>query len=116
MENLIIYVIDKNIATINQLVNNLVNKVNNLYRKWNLRIDSDKCETILFRNTENHLSKIDRENIKKFKVIINIDGQETIIARRQSVKYLGFQMDCLLRLNKHNDIQLQKAKKNISIS
>ena len=47
--------------------------------------------------------------MKKFKVKLKINGEE--IEHNKSVKYVGFKMDYLLRLNKHINEQLIKAKK-----
>ena len=110
-DDLIVYVIDKKIEIINKKLEDLVNKINNFYPQWNLKVNPEKCEIILFRNIYNYLSLNDKKHLKKFRVTLNINGEEYPITHNKTVKYLGFHIDYLLRLNKHTDIQLLKAKK-----
>lgn len=100
-DDLIIEIAGKNPPTLQSNLKNLVDKINAFYRTWNLRMNPDKCETIVFRCVSNHLSK---------KAMVDLKGEEVIISHKMTVKYLSVHIDHLLRLRGHPDIQLAKAK------
>lgn len=49
----IAYVADTTIVKVKDTLQTLTDKINNYYTIWNLRINPNKCETILFTNPEN---------------------------------------------------------------
>ncbi|OXU20515.1 hypothetical protein TSAR_004111 [Trichomalopsis sarcophagae] len=93
----IILVADKSPSVVESKLEYLVNKVNQHYSLWNLRINPSKCETILFDKPLRFLTSKIRTEIKNFK-------------HKKVVKYLGVQLNYLLRLNIHVNTQLNKAK------
>ncbi|OXU25214.1 hypothetical protein TSAR_003005 [Trichomalopsis sarcophagae] len=76
----------------------------------NLRINPSKCETILFRfRPLRFLNNNIRKEIKNFQISITSNGNH-IITHKKNVRYLGVQINYLLRLNAHVYNQLNKAK------
>lgn len=111
-DDLIIYVADKKVQDIQSKLEKLVNMTNDCYKRWNLRINPSKCETILIRKPSNYLSRNNRESYNNFTIKTTIPGTNTIvdIPHKQEVKYLGVWIDKLIRGNSHIVIQLNKAK------
>lgn len=114
-DDLIIYVAGNYPVSIQRKLNHLVNAANDCFQKWNLRINPAKCESILFRKPRDQLSKAKRDQIKEFSIKTTNPNTMTLeqIPTKPVVKYLGVHIDYLLRLNKHVDIQLEKAKNAI---
>lgn len=83
------------------------------YQAWNLRINPAKCETILFSKPVRYLSKERKEGKNNFVIKTNKPGTtlDVEIPHKKLVKYLGVNLDYLLRLNQHVEIQLEKAKR-----
>ena len=111
-DDLIIGITGKNIKEMREKLNNIVNKINDYYLNWNMKINVNKCETILIKRPHNTLSVIDKKQWKEFKLEINnkTTGIKEEIPHKKTVKYLGFHIDYLFRLNDHVEIQLKKAK------
>ena len=111
-DDLIVYVIDRNIKVIRDKLEKIVNNIKNLYINCNLKTNADKCEIILFSKTQKNFSKNDIKNLREFKIEM-IDVKKNTkdeIKLKKCVKYLGFEIDYLLRLNDQTDKQLTKAK------
>lgn len=111
-DDLIIGVAEKQPTTLKTRLEYLVNEINRFYRVWNLRMNPDKCETIVFRRESNHLSKKALTELKEFKIttLSPNNNEEVDIPHKNVVKYLGVHIDHLLRLRFHPDIQLARAK------
>ncbi|OXU23805.1 hypothetical protein TSAR_011986 [Trichomalopsis sarcophagae] len=110
-DDLIILTANTNLKVAQHDLEILVNKINNVYAQWNLRINLSKCETIVFHKPLRFLPITKRNAIKNFSInIINKNNDKQIIENKKKVKYLGLQFDYLLRLNDHSINQLQKAK------
>lgn len=109
----IVYVAETNAEKAKQKLQFLVNKVNNFYQQWQLNINPNKCETILFRLTTKYLSKNKAKGWKEFSIQIEDEkkNKKFTVAHQKTVKYLGMHLDQLLRLTDHVDIQLEKAHK-----
>lgn len=71
----------------------------------------EKCETILIRLPIDCLNKNEKLNWRDFEVRIQQNNDSIAVPHKQCVKYLGMQIDHLLRLNKYLDVQLIKARK-----
>lgn len=112
-DDLIIYVANKKPIDVQNKLQNLVNKVNKFYQIWNQRINPTKCETILISKPTHHFTKAMKEGKNEFSIATPnpTTGELINIPHKKSVKYLGFNIDHLLRLHQHVDIQLLKAKK-----
>lgn len=110
-DDLIVYIHGTRPTTIQNDLEQLVEKINHYYMTWNLRINPDKCETILFRKPVYYLSKDKREGWRNFHISTTLPGtnDKVRIPHRQVVKYLGVYLDHLLRGNIHLTIQRQKA-------
>ncbi|CAD6240958.1 GSCOCG00009029001-RA-CDS [Cotesia congregata] len=111
-DDLIIGVAEKQPSTLKNRLEHLVNEINRFYRVWNLRMNPDKCETIVFRRESNHLSKKALTELREFKIttLSPNNNEDVDIPHKSVVKYLGVHIDHLLRLRFHPDIQLARAK------
>lgn len=101
----------KNPTVVQDELEIMLDELNTHYHDWNLRINPDKCETILYHQPQNKLNSNKRLAIKHFS--INFTNKENHrvhkIKHKKTVKYLGVHLDYLLRLNDHVTIQLKKA-------
>lgn len=98
-----------------QLQNNLeelVNKIGNFYKTGNFRMNPENCKTAVFRRESSHLSKKALTQIKDFKISTPFPNMNEFIEipHNTVVKYLGVQLDQLLKIRQHPDTQLVKAK------
>lgn len=91
----------------------LVGNVDRYYASWNLRLNLQKCETILFRKPLASLNSKVKAGAKLFQISATVPGtcNKVLIPHRKVVKYLGVHLDYLLRCNTHFDLQLEKAYK-----
>uniref|UniRef100_A0A6V7JHL7 Reverse transcriptase domain-containing protein n=1 Tax=Bracon brevicornis TaxID=1563983 RepID=A0A6V7JHL7_9HYME len=110
-DDIILYVAGPQIAEIQNDLQQLVNKVNNWYSTWNLKMNPTKSEAILFRKPYRFLTSSRLKNIKTFKIqtFCPITRQPIDIPSKTTVKYLGMQLDNLLRCTTHIKNQLIKA-------
>jgi hypothetical protein len=110
-DDLIVYVAGTYITTIREILQDLVNRINNYYAMWNLRMNPSKCETILFTNPRCNLSTKKAEGRNTFLIKTRVPGtnEEVQIPTKDSVRYLGFTIDHLARGTQHIDLQLKKA-------
>uniref|UniRef100_A0A6V7L4A0 Reverse transcriptase domain-containing protein n=1 Tax=Bracon brevicornis TaxID=1563983 RepID=A0A6V7L4A0_9HYME len=109
----LIYVADNNLVRLHHKLQVLINKINNMYATWNLRLNPDKSEVIIIRRPFVHYSKTNKQRIQNFSIKTkNPDNGEIVaIPLKNQVTYLGVHIDELLRLSKHIDIQLENARK-----
>ncbi|XP_063993676.1 uncharacterized protein LOC135171219 [Diachasmimorpha longicaudata] len=110
-DDLIIYISGAKAATISRDLETLVNKINNLYSMWNLKMNPNKCETILFRKPYRFLPGNRTKGITSFKISTSCPVTREIIElpHRNEVTYLGMKIDNLIRNNKHTYTQQLKA-------
>ncbi|XP_015609259.1 uncharacterized protein LOC107274544 [Cephus cinctus] len=107
----IIYTADNDVDRIIFKLQDRINKINNHYLNWNLKINGSKSEAIFFRQACNHLKVSQYNRIKAAK--FNVKDQNGIIIEipvRKTVKYLGITFDHLIHLTTHHKIQLGKAR------
>lgn len=109
-DDLIILAADKQPAIVQDKLEKIVNDICIHYLKWNLKINPNKCETILFRKPLNAIGNNKRTDIKNFHINISIDNKQIQVEHKRSVRYLGVILDDLLRLNAHILSQLDKAR------
>ncbi|XP_015121189.1 uncharacterized protein LOC107043975 [Diachasma alloeum] len=111
-DDLIVYITGKRAPKIPDELQILVNKVNNLYATWNLRLNPTKCETILIRRPYRLIGGSGRKGIKDFSISTHhLETREKIdIPTCQSVRYLGMILDCRIRCAIHPGTQLTKAR------
>lgn len=112
-DDLIVYVAGKRPIDIQDRLQKLVDKINGLYQIWNLRINPEKCETILISKTTHNFSRAMRigKNVFNITATKPDSGALINIPHKKIVRYLGLNIDYLLRFHQHIDIQLLKAKK-----
>ncbi|CAD6220028.1 GSCOCG00012947001-RA-CDS, partial [Cotesia congregata] len=112
-DDFIAYVIGTNPALLRDELNKILANLNKTYQQWNLRINPEKCESIIFRRPITGMNQRRRKIITDFQLETeHPDSKELIkIPHRKNVKYLGFHLDHLMKLNQHVDKQLEKAKK-----
>lgn len=111
-DDYIAYVGGKYPSEIQPKLESLCNKINRYYTDWLLKVNSSKCETILFRLPTNRLSKKEAKDWRSFNInFISAENVKTAVPHKTSVKYLGIHLDQLLRIKKHIDRQLEKATK-----
>ena len=110
-DDLTIYTIGKKPSIINKDLQETYNKIQGYCNSWKLKINSNKCETILFRLRLSEANEDTKRHWKRF-VVKDIDRnhQHVNIEHKTSVKYLGINIDHFLKYTNHIKIQLHKAK------
>ena len=109
-DDVIVYVADRWITNIQKKLNDIVHKLEDYYETWRLKINIDKCETILFRSTLMYANRNVRNNYKKFKIVSRPKNDESqTIPHKNTVKYLGVYLDERLHFKNHVTTQLKKA-------
>lgn len=70
---------------------------------WNLRLNPDKCQCILFRQNKSNYGRTQSKRIQEFNITaIRPDtGQREAVPRERVVKYLGVYIDEMLRMFDH---------------
>lgn len=111
-DDAIVYTASNKVSEVQSTLDSIVNKINSYYASWNLKLNPTKYETILFRKPLEPLSTINRKGYKNFQLKTNIPGSNTLmtIPHKNNVRYLGYQLDYLLRNNTHIDFQLKIAR------
>lgn len=112
-DDLIIYASNSSPNAINSTLKILINSVNKYYLDWNLKINPTKSEFIIFRKTVNQISFKTVKQLKNQTLSITNpqSREEIVVPTKTTVKYLGMNLDHLLRLNIHHKTQLNKARK-----
>ncbi|XP_076648087.1 uncharacterized protein LOC143356358 [Halictus rubicundus] len=110
-DNLVTYTTSNQVNKVQSDLETTVNKINNYYSAWNLRLNPQKCETILLRKPLRYLSAKIKAGGNSFQINTSVPGTATKckIPHKKSVKYLGVYIDYLLRGNEHITKQLEKA-------
>ena len=109
-DDFIILVADKYPNTVQTKLDTLLNQINVHYKQCNLKINPSKWESILFHKPLRFLGRNIRTQIKNFQLQIREPGSAHPIEHKKIVRYLGIQLDYLLRLTTHVNTQLSKAK------
>lgn len=107
-DDIIVYHADNTIEKINENLQKAYDVVEKFTIDWNMRINTHKCETILFRPPVGKCNSNIRKNWKSFGIKSNIDN--TVIPNKQVVKYLGIYLDKFLYFNIHVNEMLLKAR------
>ncbi|KAI4482510.1 hypothetical protein M0802_013642 [Mischocyttarus mexicanus] len=94
-----------------QRLQDRINKINQYYTNWNLKINALKSEVVFFHRPVKRINASQDKKIKEAIISVTDHNNSTlVIPQKKTVKYLGVTLDHLLRLNKHQSIQLNKAK------
>lgn len=112
-DDIIVYTTDNKVSKVQTALENIVEKINLYYISWNLRLSPTKCETIVFRKPLIKYASKSKAGYKDFQIQTTIPGtnNKANIPHKKVVKYLGVQIDYLLRGNNYIDMQLDKAKR-----
>ena len=105
-DDLIVYVKGKKPSEIEKQLESLVNDIHSYYHTWKLKININKCETILFRPKISNANRDVKKKWKNFQIKINNQS----VPHKKVVKYLGIHLDDRLLFNEHLRIQLKKAR------
>lgn len=108
-DDLIIYNTGLNSKKVNQSLQTTFDKVQTYYDNWKLKINTNKCETILFRRSTTDAKTELIKNYKKF-ILVDKKKNNQKIPHKVLVKYLGIHLDDRLVMNKHIELQLKKTK------
>ena len=104
---LIVYTTGSKIYEIENKLEEIMDRIHTYYNRWKLKINLDKCETILFRPPITNKNRYLSGKWKKFQIRVN----RINIPHKREVKYLGITLDDRLLFNKHLDNKLVKANK-----
>lgn len=104
-DDTVIYMSSKSLTHANLELNNHLNMLNDYYKLWKIKLNIEKCETIIFRNP----SPICGKNILAREKEIAIKIGNTKIKNTKKVKYLGIFMSNLLKNYIHVKHTLKKA-------
>ncbi|CAK9799901.1 Probable RNA-directed DNA polymerase from transposon X-element [Anthophora quadrimaculata] len=112
-DDLLIYTKDSKPSIIKTQLQDILNKIQDYFHTWRLKINTDKCDTILFRPYISKLSKANadvRRHTKHFHLHDAHDPQ-TKLQNKNIVRYLGVNIDYRLNYYNHINIQIEKAQK-----
>ena len=84
-DDLIIYVTGRKTKTINTDLQELFDKINDYYHTWKLRINANKCESILFKPKTSEIGPAERKHCKNFQLKEKA-SEESIIPHKNCVK------------------------------
>lgn len=108
-DDLIVYRAGKDPKKVQAELQLTINKIFNYYTSWKLKVNVDKCETILFRPSIRIAWHKIAKNYKSFCISADPYSGKKIIHKKE-VKYLGVYLDERFLLNSHPLLQLKKAR------
>ncbi|XP_076224455.1 uncharacterized protein LOC143174605 [Nomia melanderi] len=109
-DDLIIYRADNSPKEVQATLQIAIKKIFNYYKAWKFKVNTDKCESILFRPSCKSASYSIQKYHKNFE-LVGVERGEKPIINKTAVKYLGMLLDNRFLLNVHPLTQLGKAKK-----
>ena len=107
-DDIVIYHSDDQIEKINSGLQLKYDIVEQYATDWLMKINVEKCETILFRPPVNKCNHNIKTNWKSFGIVSNLNN--TSIQNNNVVKYLGIYLDKFLYFNVHIKNKLISAK------
>lgn len=116
-DDLLIYLKNNKPSIIKSELQNLFEKIADYFHTWKLKLNAQKCETILFRPYISTISDANhdvRKNSKNFH-LHEVNDPNKKIAYENTVRYLGVSLDFKLNFNNYVDTQIQKATKAFAI-
>lgn len=105
-DDIIVYHADTKVQQINEKLQEKFNVVIKYARDWNMSINFDKCETILFRPPVDKCNY----NIKTYWKTFGICSPQSDVPNKDVVKYLGIHLDKFLYFDTHVKTQIIKAR------
>ncbi|CAK9796537.1 hypothetical protein ANTPLA_LOCUS858 [Anthophora plagiata] len=112
-DDLLIYTKDSRPSKIKIQLQDLLDKMQDYFHTWRLKINTAKCETILFRPYISNISNANadvRRHTKHFHLHDSHDPQ-TKLQNKNIVRYLGVHIDYRLNYYNHINIQIEKAQR-----
>ncbi|CAB0040078.1 unnamed protein product [Trichogramma brassicae] len=94
-DDYVLLVADKDPQIIERKIQHLATEINKYYTNWNLKINPDKCELIIFHRPLNQIAAQKRTAIKNINITMKQNNIEHKIPRKKIVKYLGVHFDYL---------------------
>ncbi|CAL7937382.1 unnamed protein product [Xylocopa violacea] len=113
-DDLLIYIRHNKVSKLQIQLQEIFNKLQDYFQTWKLKVNINKCETILFRPYISHISDANRDvrtHAAKFHIHDNSNANDKI-PRKDIVRYLGLHLDFKLNYNDHILIQIAKAQKS----
>lgn len=111
----VIYTADKMVDALVGRLQNRVNKINQHYINWNLKINATESELIFFRRTVKQVKVSQYNKLKPAKITVrDHTGKLNTIPQKKTVKYLVVTLDHLLHMNAHHKTQLEKARNAVN--
>jgi flagellar biosynthesis chaperone FliJ len=107
-DDIIVYSAADRVHNINVNVQKMFNVVRDYSKVWLLKINYDKCETILFRDTVDKTNADIRKNWNMFQIKA---PNNITLAEKKIVKYLGIKIHRNLKYTDHIKYSVEKGKK-----
>lgn len=107
-DDLLYYFASNKIPEIQKTLKNILDSINKYYLDWNLKINPQKSEAILFKKTVDEITYQTVKKNKDFKITMTDQEtrEETEIPSKSTVEYLGVKFDYRLRMNEHHKTQI----------
>ena len=112
-DDIVIYTADCKADRIQKELQNMLNITQNYVDSWRLKINFNKCESIMFRNNLKLCHTTIRQNWRQFNVRA-VNGH--VCKNKNGVRYLGIWLKYNLNFHDHIKKQLEKANKAFHIS
>ncbi|CAK9832643.1 RNA-directed DNA polymerase from mobile element jockey [Anthophora retusa] len=112
-DDLLIYTKDSKPSNIKTQLQDIFTKIQDYFHTWRLKINTDKCETILFRPYISKISNANadvRRHTKHFH-LHDAHNPQTKLRNKNIVRYLGVHIDYRLNYYNHTNTQIEKAQK-----
>lgn len=107
-DDIIIYAADKKVDVIQRKLQSSFDEVLSYMHRWKLRVNSSKCETILFRTPLSKASRNVKKHWKNLRICPDAERQHPV-EQKTLVRYLGVHIDQYLYYTDHLAIQVKKA-------
>lgn len=108
-DDIVIFHADDKIEKINCKLQEKFNTAEKYSTDWNMKINAEKCETILFRPSYDKCNYNIKKKWKDFGIVSLLQNKN--VANSEVVKYLGINLDKFLYFNFHVNKQIEKARK-----
>ncbi|CAK9806151.1 Probable RNA-directed DNA polymerase from transposon X-element [Anthophora plagiata] len=113
-DDLLIYIRHNKVSKLQVHLQETFNRLQDYFHTWKLKVNINKCETILFRPYISPISDANndvRTHASKFH-IHDSNNPDNKIPRKNVVRYLGLHLDFKLNYNEHILSQIDKAQKS----
>ncbi|XP_046734973.1 uncharacterized protein LOC124404685 [Diprion similis] len=109
-DDLVVYISGNKPSELKVQLQELSIKLIDYYNTWKLKINTSKCETILFRPNLKFANRDTKKNWRNFSISDGRNGGHAV-PHKNIVKYLGINIDFQLKFNLHVNAQLARAQK-----